>query len=229
MRSGPTLVRAVGVFVVTTVTFAAAMVIAYGLSIPDPASRFLPGAARELAGLGGGTAPPQELELASDGATAPAHPQGEPVTEVTAVPVPTSEDDAAVADGSSAAGTGRPDGAAVSATGGRVATSQPPGSARVQGTTRSPGRNWTWPSATPSASPPPSEEESEPAPSEPDEPDPGEAEPSEPTGQDPELRSEEEPVPSEPTESESTEVPTESPFEVTWSSALERHGRQLEQ
>lgn len=48
MRTRPTLMNAAGIFVLTAVMFAAAIVIANGLAIPDPARRFVPSASRDL-------------------------------------------------------------------------------------------------------------------------------------------------------------------------------------
>jgi hypothetical protein len=81
--------RALGAFVMTTVLFTAAMVIAHGLAIPDPERRFLPTTERNDSG----DAPSEETgdDLALDADSDLGTPQSldEPsIPEVTAVPTP---------------------------------------------------------------------------------------------------------------------------------------------
>ena len=229
MRLGPTLLRAVSGFVIATVTFAAAMVIAHSLSIPDPAGRFLPGNDRELPDREASTAPADGLTLTGDDASALAQSSDEPVTEVTAVPVPPSSDDTVVAGGPNAAETAGPDAAAVSSSRDSVATAQnDPADAGVTessgsapATSEPPAANrWTWPvqrrpspSTTPSEEPPPSESESErgPVPKASESTEPPDPEPSEPPESASDVQSDPTEVATEPTEPASSAVPSKLP------------------
>src|ERR671918_391539 len=85
MGTKPSLTFAVGVFLVTTLLFAAAMVIASALSIPDPAARFLPFSARGLPERSS-EQPSSGLSLAKDLQPAGAQSHREPMPTVTAVP-----------------------------------------------------------------------------------------------------------------------------------------------
>lgn len=85
----PTLMRALGAFVMTTVLFAAAMVIAHGLAIPDPERRFLPTAEND--GAGAAASEDAADDVAAGTGNSLGTPQGladPPYAEVTAVPTP---------------------------------------------------------------------------------------------------------------------------------------------
>lgn len=85
----PTLLRALGAFVMTTVLFAAAMVIAHGLAIPDPERRFLPTAEND--GAGAAASEDAADDVAAGTGNSLGTPQGladAPYAEVTAVPTP---------------------------------------------------------------------------------------------------------------------------------------------
>lgn len=88
----PTLLRALGAFVMTTVLFAAAMVIAHGLAIPDPERRFLPTAEND--GAGAAASEDAADDVAAGTGNSLGTPQGladPPYAEVTAVPTPDTE------------------------------------------------------------------------------------------------------------------------------------------
>jgi hypothetical protein len=80
-----TLTLAVGIFLLTALLFAAAMIIANALSIPEPTARFLPFSARELPGT---SDQPSDTSLANDIRSGRAESKDEPVPTVTAVPEP---------------------------------------------------------------------------------------------------------------------------------------------
>jgi hypothetical protein len=85
----PTLLRALGAFLMTTVLFAAAMVIAHGLAIPDPERRFLPTAEND--GAGAAASEDAADDVAAGTGNSLGTPQGladPPYAEVTAVPTP---------------------------------------------------------------------------------------------------------------------------------------------
>lgn len=85
----PTLLRALGAFVMATVLFAAAMVIAHGLAIPDPERRFLPTAEND--GAGATASEDAADDVAAGTGNSLGTPQGladPPYAEVTAVPTP---------------------------------------------------------------------------------------------------------------------------------------------
>jgi hypothetical protein len=77
-----TLTLAVGIFLLTALLFAAAMIIANALSIPEPTARLLPFSARGLPETG------DDASLANDIRSGRAESKGEPVPTVTAVPEP---------------------------------------------------------------------------------------------------------------------------------------------
>jgi hypothetical protein len=81
-----TLTVAVGIFLLTTVLFAAAMIIANALSIPDPTARFLPFSAGGLPETS--DQPSDDVSLANDIRSGRAESKDEPVPTVTAVPEP---------------------------------------------------------------------------------------------------------------------------------------------
>jgi hypothetical protein len=89
MATKPTVMFAASVFLVTTVLFAAAIVVSHALSIPEPAGRFLPSAARDLPDASASERP-DDIALARDALTDPPQPSDEPVATVTAVPEPRS-------------------------------------------------------------------------------------------------------------------------------------------
>jgi hypothetical protein len=99
-----TLACAAGAFLVTTVLFAAAMVIAHGLIIPDPVGRVLPLAAADPGESANAERPTEDIALATDRAPQPPSVSDDDVVpEITAVPVPddaAGTDDVAVADAS---------------------------------------------------------------------------------------------------------------------------------
>ena len=107
----PTLMRALGAFVMTTVLFAAAMVIAHGLAIPDPARRILPTSEQDgpsaLTSEGEG----DDLTLGGNSLGTPQSLDEPPVAEVTAVPTPDTETGNSLRDDTEhrAAGTGDAD------------------------------------------------------------------------------------------------------------------------
>ena len=94
--------RALGAFVMTSVLFTAAMVISHGLSIPDPARRFLPTAQDGASSEGGDT-----LVFESNGDSTMTSSEDPPVPEVTAVPTPDSETGNSLRDDERAAGMGQ--------------------------------------------------------------------------------------------------------------------------
>jgi hypothetical protein len=100
--------RALGAFVMTTVLFAAAMVIAHGLAIPDPARRILP--TSELDGPSALTSEDggDDLTLGGNSLGTPQSLDDAPVAEVTAVPTPDTETGNSLRDDTEhrAAGTG---------------------------------------------------------------------------------------------------------------------------
>jgi len=84
-----TLMRALGAFVMTTVLFTAAMVIAHGLAIPDPERRFLPTTERNDAGDAASEDTADDLALDPDSDLgSPQSLDEPPIPEVTAVPTP---------------------------------------------------------------------------------------------------------------------------------------------
>lgn len=84
------LTRAAGAFVITTVLFAAAMVLAHGLAIPNPVGRMLPPTRADAPVGDDGVAGDQVTEglaLTVDRQLRPSQLDDEPVAEVTAVPI----------------------------------------------------------------------------------------------------------------------------------------------
>jgi hypothetical protein len=81
-----TFTLAVGIFLLTMLLFAAAMIIANALSIPEPIARFLPFSARGLPETS--DQPSDDASLANDIRSGRAEPKDEPVPTVTAVPEP---------------------------------------------------------------------------------------------------------------------------------------------
>lgn len=200
MRTKPTLTFAASAFIVTAVLFAAAMVVAHSLSIPDPAERFLPSAARDLPG----GAAADDVELANDDRIGQAPVADEPMPVVTAVPEPPSTADAGPVPNDEAS--------AVSSSGDTVANaggSSDPLTLSTGGTppSRRPPKKYTgpgWPSWGGSPRPTaPQGQEPKPQPSEP-QPSESESEEWENESTDPpsELVPPDEPVPSEPAASE---------------------------
>jgi hypothetical protein len=204
------LTIAVGIFLVTMLLFAAAMVIASALSIPEPAARFLPFSARGLPEAPS-EQPSSGLSLTNDLQPGGAQSQGEPVPTVTAVPELPSRTPSMVSSGG-----------VVSSTHTRTAVHRP-ATTRKSGS-EGPGRFWSWPGlnrlaprepiSTPSPTPSPEatprsptskSPESEPAASEPapTEPATSEPAPSEPAAS--------EPAPSEPAAPPASELATELP------------------
>lgn len=205
MRTKPTLMFAASAFIVTAVLFAAAMVVASSLSIPDPARRFLPPSVRGLPG----EQAPDDVELANDNRVGQAQ-APEPVPEVTAFPQPDADVDA----------TPGPAGSAVSSSGDTMAdgSGSPAPFAPSKGDTPSApqgpysGPPWSWERPSTPASTPASPAGREPDPSEPDpsESEPSDPEPSEPVPSDGPSTSGS--VPTVPPPSESTPAAT-SPSE----------------
>jgi hypothetical protein len=91
-----TLTCAAGAFLMTTVLFVAAMVIAHGLIIPDPVGRVLPMAGRERADAAGEDAT-EQVALVQDRAPRPPR-ESDGVPEITAVPVVPDDDAVAMTD-----------------------------------------------------------------------------------------------------------------------------------
>jgi DNA polymerase-3 subunit gamma/tau len=206
-----TLTLAVGIFLLTVLLFAAAMIIANALSIPEPAARFLPFSARGLPGTS--DQPSDDASLANGIRSGRAESKDEPVPTVTAVPEPPRSGAPMVSSGGERATQTRP-------TIHRWVTS----GNREQADAQGPAPYW-WnqiprapeqPGSTPSSSPTPRSTTRvprwrspgyrptvpEPSEPEPTEPAPSEAEPSEPAPTASELT---EPTASEPTGSEPTE------------------------
>lgn len=201
MRTKPTLTFAASAFIVTAVLFAAAMVVAHSLSIPDPAERFLPSVARDLPS---GTNA-DGVELANDDRTGQAPVADEPMPVVTAVPeppstadagpVPNDEASAVSSSGDTVANAGGISDPLPLSTGGTPSAPKPPKKFTGPG----------WPSwgGNPTPTAPPGREP-EPEPSEPPEAEseePGGPE-EEPTESPSERVPADEPAPSEPAESE---------------------------
>jgi hypothetical protein len=196
MRTKPTLTFAASAFIVTAVLFAAAMVVAHSLSIPDPAERFLPSVARDLPS---GT-DADDVELANDDRIGQAPVADEPMPVVTAVPeppstadagpVPNDEASAVSSSGDTAANAGGISDPLTLSTGGTPSARKPPKKYTGPG----------WPSwgGNPTPTAPPGRE---PKP-QPSEPQPSESESEEWEGESTEPPSEpvpaDEPVPSEP-------------------------------
>jgi hypothetical protein len=190
MATKPTLVFAAGMFVLTTVLFAAAMVVAHELSIPEPAKRFLPSVARDLPGASA-SEQPDDLTFANDVQPGAARTRDEPVATVTAVPEPPATTRAVSSGGAEDTSATATDSAGRPRAASPQATPTPPWWAFDP----PPNRN---PSRSPSPSPTPHEPTPEPTPG----PTPGwESEPpdSEPTPAPPPAS---EPAPAPPPASE---------------------------
>jgi hypothetical protein len=203
------LTIAVGIFLVTMLLFAAAMVIASALSIPEPAARFLPFSARGLPEAPS-EQPSSGLSLTNDLQPGGAQSQGEPVPTVTAVPELPSRTPSMVSSG----------GGVVSSTHTRTAVHRPATTRnRHQAGSEGPGRFWSWPGlnrlaprepiSTPSPTPSPQATPRSPTSKSPaSEPAASEPAASEPAASEPAAS---EPAPSEPAAPPASELATELP------------------
>ncbi|HSK95194.1 MAG TPA: hypothetical protein VK891_01130, partial [Euzebyales bacterium] len=185
MATKPTLAFAAGMFVLTTVLFAAAMVVAHALAIPDPASRFLPSAARDLPGASA-SEQPDDVTFANDVQAEGGDPSDEPVATVTATPRPP----AAVSSGAgpSSATTAPINSATTSISGLPSAQPTPPWWAFDPQPSRNPR-----PSPSPSPTPQPPESTETPTPEPSPEPSPSETPPAAPPASEPDPPTESEP------------------------------------
>jgi hypothetical protein len=206
---------AASAFVVTAVLFAAAMVVASSLSIPDPAKRFLPPSARGLPS----DQTPEGLELANDNRIGQARTLDEPMPEVTAVPEPPSAGNSEPSDAEGRAVSSSGD-TSTNVTGSPAPFAQSRG--RAQDAPPSTYTGPTWPSwggpTTPAApaggrEPRPSESEStEPEPTEPPPIDPAtEVPPSESSTAEPPSSESEEPASSDSVGSSTQDGASKSP------------------
>jgi hypothetical protein len=161
MATKPTMMFAAGVFLVTTVLFAAAIVVSHALSIPEPAGRFLPSSARDLPDPSASERP-DDLAVANDALTDRPWPGDEPVATVTAVPEPRSVVSAA---GASDTGAGTPTHGPSAAVSGAAPAA--PSSAREPSTGVRERRSTSAPAPSASPSPRAGPPQSEPPPTDP--------------------------------------------------------------